>query len=156
MKKHLIVILVLVSAAVTGCKLSRKPAVNTTILITENTDGTVLIESSGFGKNLADIEKNAISNAFEKLLYVGIPSASSEANRLPMIPSKDNYQNSPRMRSFFNDEEYKNYIIEMNRLNYLKNRSASKGKALNFHITINKPALRRFLEKNEIIREFGY
>jgi hypothetical protein len=142
-------------AFVSSC-LVRQPTANQIRFVSEESAGIVKVHSTGLGSNLSEMEQDAQKKAFEMLLYVGLPTASTETYRVPLVPNKGDMQGHPSVKKFFNNREYAQFVTRIERLEYLKQRASEGGRMLNYNIVINYNALRRYLEQNDIIRKFGY
>ena len=134
----------------------RQPNANQVSFVSENNTGLIRVHAAGIGKNLPEIEQDAKTKVFESILFVGLPSSSTESYRLPMVENKAEMQNHPALKIFFNNKEYDQFITRVDRLEYLKQRVTGGGRVLNFNITVNHTALRRYMEQNQVIRKFGY
>jgi hypothetical protein len=142
-------------AFVSSC-LIRQPTAHQIRFVSEESAGMVKVHSAGLGSNLSEMEQDAQRKAFETLLYVGLPTASTETYRVPLVPNKADMQGNPAVKKFFNNREYAQFVSRVDRLEYLKQRVSEGGRVLNYNIVINYTALRRYLEQNDIIRKFGY
>jgi hypothetical protein len=142
-------------ALVSSCVV-RQPTANQVSFVSEESAGMVKIHTTGLGNNLSEMEQDAQIKAFETILYVGLPSASTETYRSPMVENKVEMQGEPSIKKFFNNREYAQFVTRVDRLEYLKQRASKGGRVLNYNIVINYTALRRYMEQNEIIRKFGY
>lgn len=134
----------------------RQPQANQVSFVSEESTGLVRVHVSGIGKNLPAIEQDAKTKVFESILFVGLPSSSTEAYRLPMVENKAEMQSHSSLKVFFSNKEYEQFITRVERLDYLKQRVTGGGRVLNFNITVNHIALRRYMEQIQIIRKFGY
>jgi hypothetical protein len=142
-------------ALVSSCVV-RQPTANQISYVSEESAGMVKIHTTGLGSSLSEMEQDAQIKAFETLLYVGLPSASTETYRSPMVENKAEMQGHPSIKKFFNNREYAQFVTRVDRLDFLKQRASEGGRALNYNIVINYTALRRYMEQNEVIRKFGY
>jgi hypothetical protein len=115
--------------------------------------GAVIVTSFGFGKNRSISMADASAAAVNALLFVGIPGSQYE---LPMVPDEAK-RNNPAVKDLFNGN-YSQYITEsllLSEEKLTKKIDGVKGKSAQYKITINCDALRRYLEKNGVIRKFG-
>jgi len=115
--------------------------------------GTITVTSFGFGKNKAISSGDASAAAINALLFVGIPGSQYE---LPMVPDQSK-KNDPVIKDLF-DGAYSPFITEsilLSEAKLTKRSDGVKGKSAQYKITINCEALRRYLEKNNVIRKFG-
>ena len=150
-----LITLSLLTGIVCSCVV-RQPTANQINFVSEESEGMVKIHSTGLGSSLPEMEQDAQIKAFETILYVGLPSATTEAYRTPMVENKVEMQGHPSIKKFFARREYAQFVTRVDRLDFLKQRASEGGRALNYNIVINYPALRRYMEQNEVIRKFGY
>jgi hypothetical protein len=114
---------------------------------------TAIIRAAGYGKNLYDISLDAEQRAFRAILFTGLPGG---INQKPMVSDdrKTESKNTSFYNEFFQQKRYQDYVIS--------NTPASemirvKGdKRMMCDISINLAGLRSYLEKNQVIRKFGY
>jgi hypothetical protein len=145
----------LIIAFMASC-IIRQPTANQIRFVSEESTGMVKVHSTGLGSTLPEMEQDAQIKAFETLFYVGLPTASTETYRVPLVANKAEMQGSAAVKKFFNNREYAQFVTLVDRLDFLKQRASEGGRVLNYNIVINYTALRRYLEQNEIIRKFGY
>ncbi len=116
-------------------------------------DGTIRIHATGFGKSQTDAYYNSVQNAFSMLLYKGIPESVQST---PLIPDEATaVQQHPDVMNCFKDDKcYSQFLTKATR-------EGEKTKVKNGYesasdVTINIRSLRSFLEKNNVIRKFGF
>ncbi len=120
--------------------------------IAKESEGTITVNSIGYGKNKKSAIINAKQNCFSILLFKGIPG--SEIN-IPLVDNeyKSKTANSNFYNSFFNGTAYETFIMRITESSYQKNKRVIKT-GLELQININ--SLRKYLEQNNIIRKLGY
>lgn len=124
----------------------------------------VRLRVSGTGLTHEDILRQAEDLAFKTILYRGLPGASARLTN-PLIGTNESEimaNHAAYMRSFFQDRRLKSFIqaevLSAGPVTY-KNRSRTKKDdpiGLTYDLTINVNALRMDLEKNGIVRKFGF
>ncbi|MVM32722.1 hypothetical protein GO755_21960 [Spirosoma sp. HMF4905] len=159
MKNVIIGCILLAAAMLAGC--ARTPVSNQIAYLGQDTRGTLKMRVTGFGSKQIEIEHNAQVKAFEQLLYVGLPDATSAEIkntdfRLPMVENKATVQGMPFLRNFFENKDYRRFVTELTMLDDKKLRASNSERTLPFAIGINYDAFRRFMEQNQVIRKFGY
>jgi hypothetical protein len=115
--------------------------------------GSVTVTSFGFGKNRSISSADACAAAINTLLFVGVPGSQYE---LPMVTDEAK-RNNPVVKNLFNGG-YSQFITQSDFLSeetLSKKIDGVKGKSAQYKLTINCDALRRYLEKNGVIRKFG-
>ena len=117
------------------------------------TAGTVTVTSSGFGKKRVNAAADASASAIYVLLFRGIAGSQYE---LPMITDETKINNSVVQEILKGG--YGSFITESTLTDEVKQTRKTdgvKGVSDIYRITINCDALRRYLEKNKVIRKFG-
>jgi len=120
----------------------------------QDEQGTIVIRTNGFGKNINDASINAQKSAFYNLIFKGIPG-SSIAN-VPMVSDEyDAYQkNENYFNNLFDNGHYNTFMMYSN---MASEPNESKGEAsVSIDVKINYNSLRNDLEQNSVIRKFGY
>lgn len=113
--------------------------------------GTIAVKSTGYGKNQLDATINAQKNAFEVLLFKGLPG--TELN-VPLIENENEAKSkfADYFKKFF-DANYKTFMMSsVESSNLIKMRGTKK---ITVDIKINFNSLRKDLEQNQLIRKFG-
>lgn len=159
MKNNLIIACIVLMVIMFGCV--RPPVNNQITYIGQDTPGTIKMRVTGFGIKQTEIEENAQIRAFEQLLYVGLPDASqaevrNNDFRLPLIENKTKVQGLPGLKKFFEQEEYKQFVMNISPLDNIKKKASDNQRTIPFSISINYDAFRRYMEQNQVIRKFGY
>ena len=126
----------------------------TEVSLLRKTDyGIISLKSVGYGNGKNSATEDAQKKAFFALLYRGIPNSDYS---YPLIENEVTFKNNfPNFNeTFFKSAIYKSFIISNTESSNLI--ITSKGNKLFLDVTINYEALRRYLEQNSIIRQFGY
>ena len=115
--------------------------------------GTIRVRAAGYGVTKFLALENAERNAFEAVLFRGVPG--SEYTK-PMVSNETESRNmhSDFYRTFFEERGYKTYLLSSKTstdFDLMKMRQ----KNLDAVIKINVDALRRGLEQAGVIRKFG-
>ena len=149
-KSYLIYTTILLSSA-----CSKKPVIFpiVTMALPNNEESTILIRSSGTGKNITAAVDDAERKAFNTLLFYGYPSSVQSR---PLIDNKaDAIQKNPTyFNDFFDKKTYKNFIVYSN--NFMNEQKSQNTYYLVRQLKINLRILRTDLENNGIIRKFGF
>ncbi|MDR2564065.1 MAG: hypothetical protein LBC98_09025 [Prevotellaceae bacterium] len=150
MSKNLtkITILVLLAAITYACK-TITPVTNA--LYVGEREGTITLRSEGVDDTEEKSQIAAEQNAFNTLLFRGIPGSSQ---KVPLIDFDETGIKS-RYHSYFNE-----FFGKQRRYRTFVTQSQIAGEAskrlVTVEITINLRALRSDLEQNGILRKFGY
>ncbi|GLR18777.1 hypothetical protein GCM10007940_33930 [Portibacter lacus] len=112
---------------------------------------TISLVSTGRAHNTDVASEYAVRNAFENLLFKGIPDSNQEK---PLVPNE--VESLKKHGSFYDDllnkREYQRFIIESN----IQNSAGARGSAINdVFLKIDLQALKSHLEQNSITRKFG-
>ncbi len=112
---------------------------------------TITLKTSAFGSDLAEASFYAERNAIENLLYKGIPGSNQ---RQAIIP--DEMDAKSKHSNLLNDlvkNKFGEYLMSSDVL--YKNK-AKDGVFVEKQVKFDIGALRKYLEKYEVIRSFGY
>ncbi len=121
--------------------------------INREAQGTIVLKSTGYGKNHAEAVTDAQINAFKVILFKGIPG--TELN-IPLIENEKNVtsQHSEYFKNFFDGGLYKTFMMSSTESsNLIKMKGTKK---INVDLKINYNSLRKDLEQNQLIRKFGF
>ncbi len=112
--------------------------------------GLLTVKSEGVAENLSKAIYFAEINALENILYRGIPSSTQES---PLISDElDAYKkNQLVLDNLVFRNGYKNYLTSSE----IIERNDGAGIYVIQKVTFDIPALRKYLENNNIIRKFG-
>ncbi len=117
-------------------------------------EGTIRIHANGIGNNERTAYQNAIQNAFSRLLFQGIPE-SVQATPLILDEAAAKRQHAAILDCFKDAGCYTQFITQGGQAGG-KTRAKGGGVESESDITINLRALRTYLEKNNVIRKFGF
>lgn len=144
-----IALIILVLSA--GC--TKKVYTSSIYNIPETEEGTIFLRVTGFGSNKQEAYNKAVSNAFNTLLYKGIPESIQSR---PMIEdeakAKEKFSD---VLSCFNRRECYSQFITQNNDNGNTTR-VKGGTTTAAEVKINIRALRTYLEQKQVIRKFGF
>ncbi len=118
-------------------------------------NGSITVESIGFGKNKAESEIDSKSSALYAVIFRGI--AGSQYN-IPMIKDEGLAEANETVKEIL-ETNFNSFISSAELISAeKKNRKLDKIKGLEVveRITINCDGLRRYLEQKNVIRKFGY
>mgnify|MGYP001301455864 CR=1 FL=1 len=113
--------------------------------------GTLWLNATGYGTDAGNARKDAEKAAFRKILFQGIPG--SQWN-MPMVPdeSVSKRDHASFYTSFLDGGGYSEMILSSSPGPLNKVEGNNK---LETRLKVDMNALRRHLEKNDIIRKFG-
>jgi hypothetical protein len=115
--------------------------------------GTMVVQTTGYGKNQSEAVEDAQVNAIKVLLFKGLPG--TELN-VPLIEN-ENDANSKYRDYFQNLFQQGNYIKFIMSSTESANPIIKGGnKTITLAVKINYNSLRKDLEQNQVIRKFGY
>jgi hypothetical protein len=138
---------------VIGCSQKIQPYSPEVNFLYKETQGTIAVKSTGYGKNRTEAVVDAQKNALRTIMFYGIPG--TELN-IPLIENVNEAKSkkSKYLNDFFENDNYANFImsfVESSDLTKVKG-----GKKITVDVKINFSALRKDLEQNQVIRKFGY
>jgi hypothetical protein len=128
--------------------------ISTTIsLFAQNTNGLIVVESDGKGKNKQMAIEDAQYKAFEIIMFKGIPGTDLN---LPLIANETEAKS--KFKKYFEalkQSRFKGFITNTNVTSeFVKNAKGAKN--ISIQTEINYKALRSDLEQNQITRKFGF
>ncbi len=135
--------------------LGQKQKVSTTAEVSylgKSEPGTIYLSSCGYNKKDKKTYLQAVRNAFETLIFRGIPG--SEVN-VPFVENETATKeaNKKYFNDLFDDGRYKSFITSIVESQPTKE---FKSKKVCLQMKINQVALRKDMEQNQVIRKFGY
>lgn len=152
MKKIIVVSIVIL---ITACSQKTYTTNVSNNPVTE--EGAIRISSSGKGSTLPEAYNNAIENAFNTLLFRGIPESIQST---PMIPdeTKAREQYGNVLACFKKKDCYTQFLTHAAKEGSKQRVRGDKfiNYQVNSDVTINIRALRTYLEQNNVIRKFGF
>lgn len=125
--------------------------------IGKSNQGTINLRSIGYAKNLKSLEDavtDAEKNAFNTILFRGIPG-TDVGNAMIGLNEKDiKSKHSSYFNSFYGGKRYKSFMMSSNPTTPIIKKKGYK--KITVDITINIQSLRKDLEDNQVIRGFGF
>jgi len=120
--------------------------------VNHETPGTILLNTVGYAANRAEAFMYAERNAFENLFFKGIPGSSQKS---PMIENEEKaiYGHRKFFDNFFKTGEYRKYLLNSV---LIDERNSSSGVIITQEVKIDINALRKLLEREQIVRKFGF
>lgn len=121
--------------------------------IRKDAQGTIILNSLGYGSDLKSAKTDAEKNAFKVVLFRGIPG--TELN-LPLVTNEteSKSRNKDYYKGLFEEEKYKSFMMYSNESSDL---IKLKGvKRISVDLKINYNSLRKDLEQNNITKKFGF
>lgn len=118
-------------------------------------EGTVALQSIGYGKTVPDAEIDGIERAFNTIFFVGIPNNS--ALKSPMVADRSAVEskNPQFFKEFFAKKKYAPFITNQQDAADISKIQNPRVYKLTKGITINYVALRKHLEETGGTRKFG-
>jgi hypothetical protein len=114
--------------------------------------GTIYIETTGLGNSEDDAYNNAASEAFNAVLFKGIPGSVQPK---PMVDDETAAKNAHKdvIDCFHTFECYSKFVSGSEKIGTPQ--KVKGGTSVNLRIKINLPLLKTYLEQNNVIRKFG-
>jgi len=138
-----------------GCspKIYQQPYSGQVVFLNRDEQGTITVNSKGFGKKENDAIVDAQVNAFNIVLFKGIPG--TELN-VPLIENESTAKAKygEYFSKLFGQGFYQNFV--MSSTLHEPTVKVKGGKLSSVDLKINFKALRLDLEQNNVIRKFGF
>ena len=125
--------------------------------IGKDNQGTINLRSIGYAEkwdNLEDAKTDAEENAFNSILFRGIPGTDVENAMIGLNEQEIKSKHSDYFKSFFVDKRYKTFLMSSNPITPITSKNGYK--KITVDLKINIQSLRRDLEQNKVIRGFGF
>jgi len=119
--------------------------------------GTLKVKSIGYGKkwkNIDEAKKNAEINAFNAILFRGIPGSDIGNAMVGTNESEHKSNHSDYFREFFQNMRYRTFVMSSEAISPIVQQKGYQ--KITVALTINLNALRRDLEQSGVIRKFGF
>lgn len=119
----------------------------------ETEEGTIFLTVSAIGTTKEKAMENCVQNAFETLLFRGVPESIQSR---PMIENESQAKsaNPAFFDCFKNETCYKKFVTYINfQGDGIK---VDKGVGISTSLKINIRALRTYMEQNNVVRKFGF
>lgn len=115
--------------------------------------GTIYLESTGVGKSENDAYNNAAYNAFNAVLFKGIPGSVQAS---PMIDdeTKARADHAEVLKCFTNVDCYNKFVAYSEKVGAPV--KTNEGLSADLKIKINIRTLKTYLEQNSVVRKFGF
>ncbi len=153
--KFLILLFVGAFIAVISCNTSSRVPINDNNEVTflRYQNGVLTVRSVGYGKNNRDAIFDAEKNVFKNLIFIGI---SNSAFDKAMAGGSIDKEKQQYLESFFKKDYYRRFLSESVLIKKPYKDKVHKCFKAEVEVTVNYYALRKELEQNGIIHEFGY
>lgn len=155
MKANIIIILITAIVGLHSCspKLQPQGYSATVEFLYKEDAGTIAVKSSGYGKKKENAIGDAQRNAFNVILFKGIPGTDLN---VPLVEneSEAKSKHGDYFKKLLDQGDYNKYMMSS-----AFNSEPAKVKGgvwVSLDIKINYNSLRKDLEQNQIIRKFGF
>jgi len=155
MRLNKYIILILGISLFFSCK-SKYPLTAEVSYLRTDAPGVVVVESFGYGNTKEEAEEDCFHTAFQTIFFKGLPKYGGL--RLPMIEDQKAIEKEhPHfLRSFYDKREYMQFVTMQGKPVQVNKRNKVEGIKMKKSMAINYVALKKYLEREEIIRKFGY
>jgi hypothetical protein len=116
--------------------------------------GTILLQSQGYGNTKANALENAEINAFNNVVFKGIPGS---AYRVPLIDNEQNAKQTHNdyFQQLFSEKKYKAFLLSSSAQSDFKLKTSGQSNLTSL-VKIDVQALRKDMEQKGVIRKFGF
>jgi hypothetical protein len=118
-------------------------------------EGTIIMRAIGIGINEEDAIIDAEINAFNVLLFRGLPESEQKIALIGTNESNEKEKHKDYFNNFYIDKRYKTFMMSSIPTSNLTRHKGGK-KSISVDVKINLVSLRKDLEENNIIRKFGF
>lgn len=154
MKAYLFIAALLSCLLIESCHTAKVPytAMVTPVADEKLSSGLIHLRSAGRGTKDEEAIADAEKNAFNAILFVGVPGSSQER---PMIADESGAQSSNQafFQNLFDQKGYRKFITSISNTGFTKDTDGKKMTTVD--VQINVSALRADLENNHVIKKFG-
>ena len=119
-----------------------------------NTGETMTLRAVGYGKNAMTASTDAELSVIKALMFHGIPDTQQSTPMVSRNETETMKENKKFLTKFF-EGEYQN-IITRSVIVHKFGKNGIKKKNITLDVTVNIRALRTELERNGVIRKFGF
>lgn len=135
-----------------SCSPKMQPYSAEVNFVNKEATGSITVKSIGYGKNHEEAVIDAQKNAFNVIIFKGIPGTSLN---VPLVANESDAKakHSSYFDRLLNQGNYRNFMMASNESSNLIN--VKSGKKIAVDIKINYNSLRQDLEQNLITRKFG-
>ena len=153
MKKIVKTIFVIAIIGLHSCSPKLQPYSAEVNFLYKEATGTIAVKSTGYGKNRDAAITEAQKNAFNIILFKGLPGTELS---VPLVENEDEAKskNGEYFKKFFEQGNYKTFMMSSTESSDLLN--VKGGKKISVDVKINYSSLRKDLEQNQVIRKFGF
>ena len=137
----------------TNCSYKTLPTASVNLISGNNE--VITLRAIGFGFNTEDAIQDAEKNAFNVILFRGLPGSEVKVGLVGTNETTQIEKNQDYFLKFFKGQRYKTFVMSSIPTSDLIIKKGSK-KSIAVDIKINVVALKRDLEQNNIIRKFGF
>lgn len=147
------IVIVLVLLITNSCSFKTMPSAEVNYITSK--EGTITMRAIGFGTNQEDAIIDAEKNAFNVLLFRGLPESEQKNALIGTNETNEKVKHKEYFKKFYTDKRYKTFMMSsIPSSNLTKHKGGKKRIAVD--VKINLLSLRKDLEENNIIRKFGY
>jgi hypothetical protein len=148
---HTIITLVLAALCLAGCAAkTTKPAYLAEVELVSKEPNAITLKSVGLGANRQEAATNAQHNAFNVLLFRGLPDNSP----LVVDEAEARAKHQAYFQRFFSGGQYKTFMVGAAETS--EPSRTKEGVRIYVNVQVNTGSLRRDLEQNGIVRKFGF
>lgn len=138
-----------------SCSCNRQALPTAKVNYLSSKDGTVTMKAIGVGSNEENAIADAEKNAFNVILFRGLPASEQQNALIGTNESEAIEMHSEYFNKFYKGKRYQTFVmssIPTSSLIKLK----GGAKSISVDVKVNLVALRIDLEQNNIIRKFGF
>jgi hypothetical protein len=136
-----------------GC--SKKTLPTSEVNFLSGNSGTITMRAIGNGQKEQDGISDAERNAFNVILFRGLPESEQKTALVGTNEAEELAKNKSYFDKFYSQMRYKTFVMSSIPVSSLSKQNGIS-KSLAVDIKINLVALRKDLEQNNIIRKFGF
>ncbi|MEK7253209.1 MAG: hypothetical protein AAB316_00560 [Bacteroidota bacterium] len=119
--------------------------------LTDSELGTVLVSAAGYGASKSQAVSNAETNAFNTLIFNGIPGSQY---RLPMVEASEKGKHKTYFYRLLDEQGYKSFLM-LSEPQTAFSGGRKNQKNILVKVKINVDGLRRDMEQAQVVRKFG-
>lgn len=145
--------IIFLTTIVSSCSYKTLPSSEVNYL--SGKDGTITMRAIGIGVNTEEAIYDAEKNAFDVLLFRGLPESEQKVALIGTNEAEEKNKHKDYFNKFYSEKRYKTFVMSSIPTSDLIKHKGGK-KSIAADIKINLVALRKDLEQNNIIRKFGF
>lgn len=138
-----------------ACKTRAYPPTGEVRFLQALNPGEFSLEATGYGRSYEDAEWDTYKTAFSALLFKGITGHSSLQRPMVEDEAKARSSHGRYFHNFFEQRGYLQFVTQKGAVSRLGKADDGRNKTVTRVFSVNLDALRRELEKQEIVRKFG-